>query len=264
MRTQKAFAIVVMFILSAVLIAATRCFPKAEEVSASLNDGVPDNTLPNDTQGGKDKVNYSAKLPDADKIIEYNQYPDYPTGCECASLYILLKYYGVDVTMQKIVFNLPKGPVPYGFIEVLGADPYVEFVGDPTDERSYGVYNQPIADVANGFKDGAVAKYLGDGTKDGIASDIEDILDSGSPLIIWMKRSGADGEVKWKNYDKSSERQEIIWTKGEHAMVVYGYDDASFYCSDPMKGEKVSIDRDEFLTCVSAFDGMCVYYPSDN
>ena len=30
-------------------------------------------------------------------VIEFCQYPDYPTGCESVSLYMLLNYYGVDV-----------------------------------------------------------------------------------------------------------------------------------------------------------------------
>ena len=36
-------------------------------------------------------------------VMEYYQHPDYPTGCESVALYILLQYYGVDVTVDKII-----------------------------------------------------------------------------------------------------------------------------------------------------------------
>ena len=48
-------------------------------------------------------------------VSEYCQHPDYPTGCESAALYILLKYYNVNVTMEQIVNKLPKGPLPPDF-----------------------------------------------------------------------------------------------------------------------------------------------------
>ena len=37
-----------------------------------------------------------------------------------------------------------------------GGNPEIEFVGDPTDEHGYGVYQKPIIEVANKFKSGMV------------------------------------------------------------------------------------------------------------
>ena len=49
-------------------------------------------------------------------VMEYRQHPDYPTGCESAALYILLKYYNVNVTMEEIVNALPKGAYSLLFV----------------------------------------------------------------------------------------------------------------------------------------------------
>ena len=66
-----------------------------------------------------------------------NQHPDYPTGCESIALYMLLRYYGTEVTPAQIVEALPKGPVPYRKNgRDYGANPEREFVGNPRDPHS--------------------------------------------------------------------------------------------------------------------------------
>lgn len=264
MIKSKVIAMAAMFIISGVIIMFGKCAPlksgkDREETEPNPPDSVVSQPATENSGVGADTEKKSK--PDADRIIEYCQYPDYPTGCESVSLYILLKYYGVKVTVNDIVGKLPKGPVPYGVIEVFGADPYDKFVGDPTDDRSYGVFNGPIRDVAEKFKEGAVAENLGDGTAEGIGKDLKAVIDEGSPVIVWIKREGFDGEVSWKNDDRDSERETILWIKGEHALVVYDYDDGGFWCSDPIEGAKVYIESDELLTGMSSFGGMCVYYP---
>ena len=110
----------------------------------------------------------------------YCQHPDYPNGCESAALYMLLRFYGVDAAMEDIVTVLPQGPVPYVENGVrYGANPEREFVGDPGRSDSYGVYNEPIRDVAEHFRAGAK-------TKTGASTDdIIDVLKTGNPVIAW-------------------------------------------------------------------------------
>lgn len=71
-------------------------------------------------------------------VIEFCQYPDYPTGCESVSLYMLLDYYGVDVTVDNIYDLLPMGTQPSDDEEGVrhGANPEREFVGDPRSDYS--------------------------------------------------------------------------------------------------------------------------------
>ena len=54
--------------------------------------------------------NYKAYI---DGVKSICQFPSYPVGCELVTLYMLLKYYGVSVTIDDIVSKLKKGPKPY-------------------------------------------------------------------------------------------------------------------------------------------------------
>ena len=89
----------------------------------------------------------------------FNQFPEYPTGCESVALYLLLNFYEVNVSVEDIVSNLKKGPLPYkNNGQVLGGNPEIEFIGNPKTKYSYGVYNKPIAEVANQYKNGVISK----------------------------------------------------------------------------------------------------------
>ena len=59
-----------------------------------------------------------------------NQYTEgYPTGCESAALWVLLKHYGIDVNLDDIIDNLKKGEEPYYENGVrYGGNIYIEFV----------------------------------------------------------------------------------------------------------------------------------------
>lgn len=153
-------------------------------------------------------------------VIDYNQHPDYPTGCESASLYILLQYYGVDVTMEEIVEALPKGPTPYEVDGVLyGANPEREFVGDPRDLSSYGVFNEPIRETAEQFKSGAIAK------SGATLEDIKEIIANGNPVEAWYTTNiegGIQYRREWIDYETG---ETVRWPAYEHAVVIYGFDD---------------------------------------
>ena len=68
-------------------------------------------------------------------VITFNQYPNYPNGCEAVALYILLKYYNVNVSVDRVMDSLPIGKTPYLVDGVLhGGDPNYEFLGDPRSD----------------------------------------------------------------------------------------------------------------------------------
>ena len=85
--------------------------------------------------------------------ITYSQFPNYPTGCESIALKILLEYNGIYTSGDEIIDRLKKGQLPYKIEdEMYGGNPEIEFIGDPRNDYSYGVYNTPIAEVASTFK----------------------------------------------------------------------------------------------------------------
>ncbi len=83
----------------------------------------------------------------------YNQYPNYPNGCESIALYNILKYYNINVKPDEIVARLKKGSGIYQENgNIYGGNPEIEFVGNPKAYNGYGVYETPIQEVGNYYK----------------------------------------------------------------------------------------------------------------
>ena len=188
-------------------------------------------------------------------VMEYNQHPDYPTGCESAALYMLLKYYNVDVTMEQIVTALPKGPLPYysGGVRY-GANPETEFVGDPRNSYSYGVFNEPLAQTAEQFLSGVT-------TKTGAAlSEVTNLLDQHIPVVVWYSTDpyyGISYNESWYDYQTGAL---VRWPAGEHAIVVCGHDDSTITYRDPNTGSSRTIARSTFENVYNQLGGRILYY----
>ena len=188
-------------------------------------------------------------------VIEFCQYPDYPTGCESVSLYMLLDYYDVDVTVEQIYDRLPMGPQPYfeGGVRY-GADPEREFVGDPRSYASYGVFNDPIAAVAEQFKSGVKTE------RGATIADIQTILDGGDPVLAWYVTAPMRPLIyrrSWLDYQTGAL---VRWPGGEHAIVINGYTDDTLIYRDPNAGTTVKIDYDTFLKSFTELGSRIVYY----
>lgn len=188
-------------------------------------------------------------------VMEYNQHPTYPTGCESAALYMLLKYYRVDVTMEEIVTALPKGPLPYSQNgKWYGANPEKEFVGDPHSAYSYGVFNEPIAKTAETFLKGVK-------TKTGATmQEIIELLDSGKPVVAWYT-TNPYGSIYYSDHWYDYETDEYIsWPAGEHAVVICGYDDDLIIYRDPDTGSSRTLTQSHFLEIFNELGARIVHY----
>lgn len=173
-----------------------------------------------------------------------NQYPNYPTGCESVALTILLNYHGVLVTPDDIISELPKGSVPYTKNGITyGGNPEIEFIGNPYSLNSFGVYEKPLAEVANKFKSGI---NIATGTS---FDEILNIVGTGKPVIVWtsMYLAAPYISTSWI-YEPTGER--IYWKANEHAVVVIGYTPDKVIISDPiggqMKYQSLSIFRERY------------------
>ena len=173
-----------------------------------------------------------------------NQYPNYPTGCESVALTILLKYYGVAITPDDVIKNIKKGSLPYSKNGVVyGGNPEVEFVGNPYSMNSYGVYEKPLAEVANKFKPGI---KIATGTS---FDEILKIVGSGKPVLVWTSMYLAAPYISssWI-YEPTGET--IYWKANEHAVVLIGYTQDKVIISDPiggqMKYQSLSIFRERY------------------
>lgn len=188
-------------------------------------------------------------------VPKYNQHPNYPTGCESASLYMLLKYYEVDVTMEEIVKELPKGPLPYKEGNITyGANPEREFVGDPKNANSYGVYNEPIRKVAEKFKSGAKSRT------NASLDDIYKIISNGNPVMAWFTSDINAGIVYKKDWLDYKTKDLVKWPSYEHAIVITGFNKYFIYYNDPNTGKGTYIDKEIFMQFFNKLDGRIVYY----
>lgn len=184
-----------------------------------------------------------------------NQFPDYPVGCESVALYTLLKYHNVDVTIEDIVNNLKKGERPHYEGETMyGGDPEIEFLGDPRDVYSYGVYEKPIEEIANKFKSGI---------KNISGTSFEDILKlvkKGYPVQVWSSINCL--EPKYANHSWIDRRtnKEIKWKQPFHSLVVIGYSNDRVVVSDPDSGSIREFDRQKFENAYNFFDKRALYY----
>ncbi|MBP0972322.1 MAG: C39 family peptidase [Oscillospiraceae bacterium] len=187
-------------------------------------------------------------------VIEFNQHPDYPTGCESVALYMLLKYYDVDVTVDQIIDALPKAGLPYTKNgKLYGPDPNQYFVGDPRNSSSYGVFNGPIAQVAEQFRSGVQCR-TGAPLEDVIA-----ILDTGNPVQVWYTTNPSRGIVyKREWYLDTGEL--FRWPGGEHSIVVCGHDDKTLTYRDPDTGGSVTMEIEFFRETYDELGGRIVYY----
>ena len=198
--------------------------------------------------------NYEAFIPNFPVL---NQFPDYPTGCESVALFTLLKYYGVNVTMEEITQTLRKGKIPYEEDGILcGGNPKREFVGDPTDVYSYGVYDKPIAKVANKFKKG-IKNITGASLK-----EVLDLVKKGYPVQVWSSIKLLDPYIS-KSWVDVETGDVVNWRAPLHSMVLIGYSDKVVVVSDPDTGSIHEFDMVKFENCYNFFGKRALYYEEE-
>ena len=184
-----------------------------------------------------------------------NQYSiGFPTGCESTALTILLNYYGVNVSVADVVNLLPKGDLPHSENGIIyGGNPYLEFIGHPTDPYSYGVYDLPIEDVANHFKPGII-----NGTGMSLNQVLE-LVRQGRPVIVWNTMNLAVPYIN-QTWIYKPTGETIKWLTSLHALVVIGYTEGEVIVSDSLNGKVRYFNKSTFEGRYNAFGKRALYY----
>lgn len=188
-------------------------------------------------------------------IMKINQYSiGYPTGCESAALTILLNYWNENVTIEEVAGLLKKGDAPHYENNVrYGGNPYIEFIGNPTDPNSYGVYDKPIEEIANKLKPGIIN---GRGMS---LNEALQIVKQNRPVIVW---NTMDLKVPYISdtwiYKPTGER--INWLSSLHAIVIIGYTETNVIVSDSLTGTIRYFDKNIFENRYNAFGKRALYY----
>lgn len=170
----------------------------------------------------------------------------YPTGCESVSAVMLLRFLGVDITVDEFI---EKYLEKQGFEQrdgvLYGPDPRNCFCGSPYDEDSFGCYAPVIIRALNrAFADMSKEKEPENGcvAVDETGTPTEELLrryiDKGMPVIYWACINMREPIIgpKWRLLDTGDE---FTWVSNEHCMLLVGYDNEGYYFNDPYEGNGV-------------------------
>jgi uncharacterized protein YvpB len=183
---------------------------------------------------------------------------DKPLDCEAASLQIALAVAGYNVSQDTIFNRLPQDARPAvvanGAAQRWG-DPYTAFVGNvygaEANFTGYGVYSQPIVNVAAGV--GASA----DGRSGWTVPAIEAQIRRGASVIVWVNNNyTATGVRYWTAWDGRS----IPYTTHEHTLVAIGFDSVAQTVTsvDVGNGSRVTFSEGGYASLLTTFGGMGV------
>ncbi|WP_117169118.1 C39 family peptidase [Paraliobacillus sediminis] len=172
------------------------------------------------------------------------QYPQLPRGCEVTSLAMLLNYAGINVDKMELATEIRKDSTPYKETkqQIYFGNPNQGFVGDMYDlsNPGYGVYHEPIADLAK--------KYLNDSVHDFSGSSFDQILyyiSQGQP--VWVITNATFEKLAPNAFQKWETPQgPVSITMREHSVLVTGYDQEYIYFNDPLNATKRKVSITSF------------------
>ncbi len=164
----------------------------------------------------------------------------WPLMSELAATSAATAYWGAPVSAEDLLASLDRSE-----------NPHLGFRGDPQGmfgtTVDYGVYSGPLADALAGYGFTADAFYA-----DGDRSALTARIDAGLPVVVWVTYNL---EIQDRNVVESElGRYSLI--AGQHAVVVYGYDEAGVKVMDVGAGASATWSWDEFMASWSLFDGM--------
>lgn len=162
-------------------------------------------------------------------------------SCEYTSLAIAMGAFGAEVS--EYTFD---GIVGWSQNPHWGFRGNIEGVWGGTDD--YGVYPEPLVAAAEAHGFWGDVFYAG-----GNASALTARIDQGTPVLVWLSLLGESG---WVEEAEDGSTYRLI--PGQHTLVIYGYDEAGVYASDPALGAKRFYDWGWFMNMWNAFDGMAM------
>lgn len=174
-------------------------------------------------------------------------------SCEIASLRMVLNYYGLRVSENELLAQLPFETHSPRLPGNVWGDPDKGFVGNINGRMpnsGYGVYERPIASIASQYRETQALS----GTS--LATILEHVA-AGRPVIVWGHiASGKD--ISWQ----TPEGKPVKAVFGEHTKVVTGFtgtvsEPKHLILLDPIYG-KVIWSADKFLQNWASLDNRAV------
>ena len=176
--------------------------------------------------------------------------------CEAAALRMALGALGVDVPEAAVLERLARDPTPRRVRTdgtVVWGDPDNGFVGafDGVFARDgYGVYDGPIADVAQSFGLAGTTHMQG-----ADPNDLYSAVRGRLPVLVWVPYGlTVKGRGQWLTPDG----KDIRYVLTEHCVVLAGVTDSGVLYADPLQPTLVPATFDAFETAFAEIDRRAV------
>ncbi len=172
------------------------------------------------------------------------QTKEWPAGDECICAVMLLRYLGIQLTVEEFAdFFLPQEQMRRKDGILIGPDPNVKFAGSPYDESSFGCYPAVIIKALNEcFRQKGLLFRAEDAT--GISTEelLERGIDRGLPVIYWASEGMKPTHLGY-SWKCSSEDKTIQWIHGCQCMLLIGSDVNKLIFNDPVRGPRTEYAR---------------------
>ncbi len=167
--------------------------------------------------------------------VEYVDQTGFPTGCESACATMLLRFWGVDMTLPTFVDNyLEKGAINYETDGTYAPHPTEKFVGDPRSQYAYGCYAPVIVRAIDRCLPSTLRVIDESGST--LPQLCRKYLDVGTPVMVWatINMSPVQTGGSWT---VESTGETFRWPAGEHCLLLVGYDNSRYYFLDPYQNK---------------------------
>lgn len=167
-----------------------------------------------------------------------------PTGCETVSAMMALSYLGIETDADAILSHMKMEKLVTDSSGTLrGPSPDEAFAGDPRKEDGYGCYPPVIKQAVEGAYPQAV--YVTDTTSVSLSRLAHDYVKNGIPALVWatVDMQPARQGTQWRI---SSTGELFTWQRGEHCLLLVGYDSVNYYFNDPFENRgRISYPKDQ-------------------
>lgn len=163
--------------------------------------------------------------------------PQLKSGCEVTSLAMLLNYKGVAVSKNQLADEIAK--VPFMYSSGQYGNPNFGFVGDMANGGGLGVYNRPIAELAE--------KYVGDRVINLTNQPFDVLMNevaAGNPVWILTTKSFAPVS-DFKTWETPQGIVDITYSM--HSVVITGFDPENIVINNPYGVKNQKWPRNSFI-----------------
>ena len=186
------------------------------------------------------------------KVPLVNQLPNYPTGCEAASATMVLKYWGYDINITKMVGTIPRENLRTVDGKRYGPRITEKFVGDPrstytSKNPGYGAFAPVVSKAMNNVISNQHGRHKAYNKTGAYFSELLDYLNEGKPVIVWSTYNLKTPSTVNAWYIATSTGPEYFsYPRGTHVCVLVGYDDKNVYLADPYGAKTKTFSRSAF------------------